>query len=118
MEASKIPTHARPTLHAAAMEREWRTMASAAKSHYRELAYRANDGIEVVLFWHRASGELAVAVSDTRSGAYFELAAAPEEALAVFHHPYAYAAFRGLPYVEEPLASWAEASTHPEAQTA
>ena len=103
MEASKIPTHARPTLHAAAMERDWWTMASAAKSHYRELAYRANDGIEVVLFWHRASGELA---------------AAPEEALAVFHHPYAYAAFRGLPYVEEPLASWAEASTHPEAQTA
>jgi hypothetical protein len=29
-------------------------MLSVADSQYRELAYRANDGIEVVLFWTRA----------------------------------------------------------------
>ena len=90
-----------------------------AKSHYRELAYRANDGIEVVLFsaqGQRRAGRGRLRYPQRRL--FRELAAAPEEALAVFHHPYAYAAFRGLPYVEEPLASRAEASTHPEAQTA
>jgi hypothetical protein len=77
---------------------------------HRELAHRANDGVEVVLFWHEIADELTVTVSDDRSGAYFELAAAPNQALDVFNHPYAHAAFRGLPYTEEPLASWAEAA--------
>jgi hypothetical protein len=85
-------------------------MAGKAKNLYRELAYRAADGVEVVLFWQEITDELAVAVSDARSGAYFELAAAPHEALDVFNHPYAHAASRGLPYAEEPLASWAEAA--------
>jgi hypothetical protein len=84
-------------------------MASNATNVYRELASRGGDGIEVVLFWHQNTDELTVAVSDARSGAYFELAAAPHEALDVFNHPYAYAAFRGL-CSEEPLASWAEAA--------
>ena len=85
-------------------------MAGKTTNLYRELAYRAADGVEVVLFWQEITDELAVAVSDARSGAYFELAAAPHEALDVFNHPYAHAAFRGLPYAEEPLASWAEAA--------
>ena len=79
-------------------------------SPHRELAYRANEGVEVVLFWHEYTDELTVAVSDARSGGYFELAAAPDQALDVFNHPYAHAAFRGLPYAEEPLACWAEAA--------
>jgi hypothetical protein len=79
-------------------------------NQYRELAHRANDGVEVVLFWHAATDELTVAVSNGRSGGYFELAAAPNQALDVFNHPYAHAAFRGLPYAEEPLASWAKAA--------
>jgi hypothetical protein len=85
-------------------------MASNATNLNRELAYRAGDGVEVVLFWHPNTDELTVAVSDARSGAYFELAAAPDQALDVFNHPYAHAAFRGLPYAEESLASWAEAA--------
>jgi hypothetical protein len=75
----------------------------------RELAHRTNDGVEVVLFWHEITDALIVAVSDTRTGAYFELTADPAQALDVFNHPYAYAAFRGLPY-EEALACWAEAA--------
>jgi hypothetical protein len=71
---------------------------------YRELAHRVNDGFEVILFWQKLTDELTVTVSDERSGAYFELAAAPDQALDVFNHPYAHAAFRGLPYAEE----WAE----------
>jgi hypothetical protein len=84
-------------------------MASKATNPYRELAHRANDGVEVVLFWHEHTGELTVAVSDERSGAYFELAAAPHQALDVFNHPYAHAAYRGLPYTTASLPSWAAA---------
>jgi hypothetical protein len=77
---------------------------------FRELAHRATDGLEVMLFWHEATNELTVSVSDDRTGAYFELDAEPDEALDVFYHPYAHAAFRGVPYDEALLASWAEAA--------
>jgi hypothetical protein len=78
-----------------------------------ELAYRLNDGLEVVLFWHRGTTELTVCVSDERSGAYFELPADPAVALDVFYHPYSYAAFMGVPYDEALLASWAQAAATP-----
>jgi hypothetical protein len=77
---------------------------------YRELAHRANDGLEVVLVWHQITNELTVSVSDDRNGAYFELAAEPDQALDIFDHPYAHAAFRGLPYADVSLPSWAEAA--------
>jgi hypothetical protein len=67
---------------------------------HRELARRKIDGVEVVLFWHQATDELTVTVSDRRNGAYFELAAEAHEALDVFNHPYAHAAFQGLYYPE------------------
>jgi hypothetical protein len=67
---------------------------------YRELAHRANGGVEVVLLWHEPTGRLTVTVSDGRSGVHFELAADPHEALDVFDHPYAHAAFRGLTFAE------------------
>jgi len=41
-----------------------------------------------------ATNELAVSVAYERTGAYFEAIAEPEEALAVFCHPCAHAAFR------------------------
>jgi hypothetical protein len=84
-------------------------MAGNATNPYRQLAYRANDGVEVVLFWQQNTDDLTVAVSDERNGAYFELAAAPDQALDVFNHPYAHAAFRGFPYPDASLPSWAEA---------
>ena len=65
---------------------------------YRELAYRAADGVEVGLFWHTSDDELVVVVSDERSGDRFELAATAEQALDVFEHPFAYAASRGVEY--------------------
>jgi hypothetical protein len=68
---------------------------------HRELARRVNDGLEVILFWQKLNDDLTITVSDERSGASFELAAAPDQALDVFNHPYAHAAFRGLPYAEE-----------------
>ena len=62
-----------------------------------ELAVREEDGIAVTLFWLRGTDVLLVSVVDHRRGESFELVLEPHErALDVFHHPYAYAAARGL----------------------
>ena len=61
-----------------------------------ELAYRAHDGVEVSLLWSKRCRRLTVAVSDSRTDQSFELTAHPENALDVFHHPYAYAALQGM----------------------
>ena len=63
---------------------------------YRELTHRVSNGVEVILFWQTLTNELKITVCDERSGTYFEIGAAPHEALDVFNHPYAHAAFRGL----------------------
>jgi hypothetical protein len=76
----------------------------------RELAHRVSNGIEVVLFWHELTGAVTVSVSDSNSGAYFEVAADPSQALDVFEHPYAYAAFAGIAYDTELLPTWADAA--------
>jgi hypothetical protein len=72
----------------------------------RELAYRAADGLEVVLLWHQPSNGVMVTLSDTRTGDYFEFDVPPDEALKGFHHPYAYAVARTLPQGTEPLPCW------------
>jgi hypothetical protein len=64
----------------------------------RELAYRANDGIEVWLLWTRVDNRLLVVVHDERHNAAFELHVDPATALDAFHHPFAYAAFGGVAY--------------------
>ena len=61
-----------------------------------ELAYRENDGLEVSLLWSKSCRRLTVVVSDWRAAHSFELTAHPENALDVFHHPYAYAALQGI----------------------
>jgi hypothetical protein len=60
----------------------------------RELAHRAGDGINVYLLWSPGDDTLAVTVLD-EAGESFELVVDPHEALEVFEHPYAYAAYRG-----------------------
>ena len=71
---------------------------NAADSTYRELAYRANDGVEVALFWNSEDDRLVLVVDDARSGDLFELRISAAEALDAFEHPYAYAAHRGVEY--------------------
>ena len=61
-----------------------------------ELDYRATDGVEVSLLWHKPTNRLFVSVHDTRSGELFELDVAHDHALDAFEHPYAYAYSRGL----------------------
>ena len=63
-----------------------------------ELAHRASNGIEIRLLWNRRSDEVRVCVINSRTGVYFELQAEHANALDVFHHPYAYAAARGITY--------------------
>jgi hypothetical protein len=63
---------------------------------FDELDHRSNDGIDVSLLWNRSDGGLVVLVCDTKADEVLELEAAPDRALDVFNHPYAYAAFRGL----------------------
>jgi len=59
-----------------------------------ELDYRHSNGIDVTLSWDRTRDTLHVTVHD-HQGDSFELTVEPHEALDVFHHPYAYEAFRG-----------------------
>jgi hypothetical protein len=68
----------------------------------RELAYRSANGIEVFLIWYPADDSLAIVVIDENADS-FELVVTAQEALDVFEHPYAYAAFRGLELAEAPL---------------
>jgi hypothetical protein len=56
-----------------------------------ELDYRESDGIAVSLLWSRDSNHLNVVVEDRRVGESFALACRADNALEVFHHPYAYA---------------------------
>jgi hypothetical protein len=65
-----------------------------------ELDYRANDGVEVSLLWHKPTNALTVFVHDTRTSEQFELDVASDYALDAFHHPYAYAYSRGLVHPE------------------
>jgi hypothetical protein len=72
------------------------TMTTPTSQLPNELAYRANDGLEVWLLWTRSSNRLFVLVVDSRLDDSFELDVSAEEALDAFHHPYAYASFRGV----------------------
>jgi len=63
----------------------------------RELAHRATDGVEVALLWYPSNDVVSVQVVDAKAGEAFELVLGEgDRPLDVFHHPYAYAALRGL----------------------
>ena len=64
-------------------------------STVRELAHRRNDGLDIRLLWDPATDRVTVALQDGKTGDGFEVEVGPgERALDVFHHPFAYAAFR------------------------
>jgi hypothetical protein len=64
-----------------------------------ELAYRANDGVEVWLLWTRNDDRLFVLVVDSKGDDSFEIDVDAARALDAFHHPYAYAAAQGIAYL-------------------
>jgi hypothetical protein len=63
----------------------------------RELHSRVNDGIEVRLLWAAEEERLLVHVADSKTDDSFVIEVREgERAMDVFHHPYAYAAWRGI----------------------
>ena len=64
-----------------------------------ELDHRSNDGLDVTLLWEAETNRVTVNVFDAKSGDDFTIDVDPTEALEAFHHPYAYAANRGVHFV-------------------
>ena len=62
---------------------------------WKELAGRANEGLEVSLLWSKSADRVKVAVADARLDQQFEFEVAGADALAAFYHPFAYAGARG-----------------------
>jgi len=63
----------------------------------RELDSRAIDGLQVDLLWSQREGRAWVEVADRKTGESFSLVVREgERPYDVFHHPYAYAALRGM----------------------
>ena len=58
---------------------------------WTELAGRENEGLEVSLLWNKSANRVKVAVADARQNEQFEFDVAGADALAAFHHPFAYA---------------------------
>ena len=68
-------------------------MSTSCQHHaWSELAVRENDGLAVSLLWNRATGRVKVAVIDAHLDEHFEFHVPGADALAAFHHPFAYAA--------------------------
>jgi hypothetical protein len=86
---------ARPRWHLAHMS----TPADQSRSTdaLRELDHRWNDGIDVRLRWRRHDDRVVVAVDDEKTGARFSIEVpVGGDALDVFQHPFAYAAWQGI----------------------
>jgi hypothetical protein len=63
----------------------------------RELDHRTDAFLSVWLLWHVTDDRVIVSVADERTGERFQLDVRDgERALDVFHHPYAYAGWRGI----------------------
>ena len=67
-------------------------MSATADTTIRELDHRTGDGVDVRLLWSPQTDQVWIDVRDERLGGSFELEVDRREALAAFHHPYAYAA--------------------------
>jgi hypothetical protein len=74
----------------------------------RELDARAAEGIDVRLFWHPTTGTVSISVFDSTREESFALVVDSEKALDAFHHPFAYAAFRGVSFEAPARATDAE----------
>jgi len=62
-----------------------------------EMARREQGGIDVTLYWDRASGGAVIVVWNWQSGVCLQLDAGAQRAGFAFAHPYAYAAQCGVP---------------------
>lgn len=72
-------------------------MTATAFTERRELAHRSSDGIEVTLFWNKATNRITIAVLDSHFDESLEFDVDGSAALDAFTHPYAYAAATHAP---------------------
>jgi hypothetical protein len=77
-------------------------MTTAELTERRELAHRTNDGIDVTLFWSKASNRVTISVFHARSATALEFEVDGADALDAFNHPYAYAATSGARHIATP----------------
>ena len=62
-----------------------------------ELSSRSAHGLDVALMWRQSDNRAIVVVLDQDAGEAFQLDVRENDSpLDVFHHPYAYAAHRGI----------------------
>jgi hypothetical protein len=78
------------------MNPKGRTMSSTLLPPIVELAHRENDGMAITLVWDTRGDSRTVFVLDARSGELLAVPVEGDNALDVFHHPFAYAATREL----------------------
>jgi hypothetical protein len=69
-----------------------------APNDWTELASRDSDGLAVSLLWSPATDQVKVNVADSRLDHDFDLHIAGADALAAFHHPFAFAAAEGMTF--------------------
>jgi hypothetical protein len=65
------------------------TMAAVTTSR-RELAHRANDGIEVWLYWEKVGDSLTLEVYDAKGDEFFQVDVPKDRAMDAFRHPFVY----------------------------
>jgi hypothetical protein len=53
----------------------------------RELAHRTNDGIDVTLFWSKASNRVTISIFHVRDATALEFEVEGADALDAFYHP-------------------------------
>jgi hypothetical protein len=64
----------------------------------RELHSRSIDGITVLLLWDEHDGRVVLSVEDSKTGDAFTVDVhSDDNAMDAFQHPFAYAAWRGVP---------------------
>lgn len=76
----------------------------------QELDQRASDGLDVRLLWRASDDRVFVTVADAKTGERFTVDVREgDSAREVFHHPYAFAAWRGIDTRSESIEelSWA-----------
>src|SRR4051812_11956581 len=81
------------------------TTAPSPPTDRRGVAARESDGVEISLLWSRSTDRVRVVVFDTRLDDALDFDVVGEDALAAFHHPYAYAAALGVPFGDTACAS-------------
>ena len=79
-------------------------MTPEAATHWRELARRTGNGVEVALLWNPSANRVKVAVSNAELCHHVDFEIAGADALSAFHQPFAQATTNLQPMSSGPAA--------------